>query len=225
MATAADLTSRIEAVLARPDATRVDLERFCASARDRRIYGVCVNGSRVELARALLEDTALKITALVSFPLGVADSDTKRFETESAIDLGAHEIEVVINIGRLKDNDHRYVLRELRDIAEAGDERCVKAVFEMSLLTPEEQKAACEMVIDSGAQFITTGTGLVARPAPAQIQSLRQALGPKFGIKATGISDLQQASELVSAGATRLGIDAAVLTRIPLVSPPSGSPT
>jgi len=97
---------------------RRDIEQLCAEARAEGSHCVCVNGSHVELACALLEDSEVKVTGLIAFPLGAADTDAKRYETEVAIDHGAQEIEMVLNIGRLKDGDHRYVLRELRDIAE-----------------------------------------------------------------------------------------------------------
>src|SRR5579863_2614288 len=139
-------------------ATRRDIEKLCADARAQNFHGVCVNGSRVELARVLLEDTDAQVVALVGFPLGAADSDAKRYEIEIAVDHGAHELEVVLNIGRLRDGDHRYVLRELRDLVEAADERPVKAVLETHLLTRDETILACELAIDSGARFVVSST-------------------------------------------------------------------
>ena len=120
----------------------------------RGFHGVCVGGSRVELACSLLEDTEVKVTGLVGFPFGAGDSDAKRYETEVAIDHGAQEIETVLNVGRLKDGDHGYVLRELRDIAEAADQRPVKVILETSLLTLEEKNLACQLVLDSGAHCV-----------------------------------------------------------------------
>jgi deoxyribose-phosphate aldolase len=164
-----------------------------------------VCSSRVELARTLLEDSEVKVTALVGFPLGAADGDAKRYETEVAIDHGAQEIETVLNIGRLREGDHRYVLRELRDIAEAADERPVKVILETGLLTPEERNLACRLVLDSGAHCVCTGTGLESAATVQEVQSLRAAVGEKFGVKAAGLHDLQTASALIEAGATRLG--------------------
>jgi len=205
----AELVRRLERTLARPDATRRDIEQLCAEARAQGFHGVCVGGSRVELARTLLEDSEVKVTALVGFPLGAADADAKRYETEVAVDHGAQEIETVLNIGRLKDGDRRYVLRELRDIAEAADERSVKVILETGLLTPEERVLACQLVLESGVHCVCTGTGLGSAATAADVQSLRAAVGDKFGVKAAGISDLQNALALIEAGATRLGITAA----------------
>jgi deoxyribose-phosphate aldolase len=201
----AELARRLERTLVRPDATRQDLERLCAEARAQSFHSVCVNGSRVELARTLLEASEVKVTGLVGFPLGAADADAKRYETEVAIDHGAQEVEMVLNIGRLKDGDHRHVLRELRDIAEAADERRVKVILEMGLLTPEQVRLACELALDSGVHCVCTGTGLKSAATVPEVQSLRAAVGEKFGVKAAGLIDLQTAPALVAAGASRLG--------------------
>ena len=123
-----------------------------------------------------------------------------------AIDHGAQEIEAVLSIGRLKDGDHHLVLRELRDIAEAADERHVKVILEMSLLTVEEVNLACQLVLDSGAHCVCTGTGLKSAPTVQDVQGLRAAVGEKFGVKAAGLRDAQTALALIEAGATRLGV-------------------
>ena len=168
-------------------------------------HAVCVCGSQVELACSLLEDSEVKVTGMVGFPLGAADADAKRYETEVAIDHGAQEIETVLNVGRLKDGDHGYVLRELRDIAEAADERHVKVILQTELLTPEEVRLACELALDSGAHCVCTGTGLRSAATVQDVQSLRAAVGEKFGVKAAGLSDAQTALAMIDAGATRIG--------------------
>ena len=201
-----ELIRRLDHTLVRPEATRQDLEKVCATARAHVFHSVCVSGSRVELARTLLEDSAVRVTGLVGFPLGASDADAKRYETEVAIDHGAQEIETVLNIGRLKDGDHHYVLRELRDIAEAADERPVKVILETGLLTPEQRDLACQLVLDSGAHCVCTGTGLRTPATIDDVRSLRAAVGAKFGVKAAGLSDLQGALAVIEAGATRLGM-------------------
>ena len=144
---AQDLARCIDHTLLRADAVAKDIERLCAEAREHRFYAVCVNGSWVVQARHLLDGSAVKVATVVGFPLGAMDSDTKRFETEAAIDNGAQEIDVVINLGRLKDGNYDYVLRELRDVAEAADERPVKVILETGLLTHEEKIRACRLVL------------------------------------------------------------------------------
>jgi deoxyribose-phosphate aldolase len=212
----AELARCLEHTLVRPDARRRDLEQLCAVARAQGSHGVCVCGSQVELARSLLEDTEVKVTGLVGFPLGAADADAKRYETEVAIDHGAQEIETVLNVGRLKDGDHRYVLRELRDIAEAADQRPVKVILETELLTPEEVRRACELALDSGVHCVCTGTGLRSAATVQDVQSLRAAVGEKFGIKAAGLSDAKTALALMEAGASRLGAAEGVAVLRPL---------
>ena len=199
-----ELVRRLDLTLARPEATRRDLEALCAAARAGRGHSFGGSSSRVELARTLLDNSEVRVTGLVGFPLGAAEADAKRYETEVAVDLGAQEIETVLNIGRLKDGDHRYVLRELRDIAEAADEQPVKVILETSLLTPEERTLACSLALDSGVHCVCTGTGVTAATVE-DVRSLRAAVGEKFGVKAAGFSDLPTALALVEAGASRLG--------------------
>ncbi len=211
---------RVELALFKADATRQDLEKLCADARARNFHGVCVNGSRVELARTILEDTDAQVTALIGFPLGAADSDAKRYEIEIAVDHGAHELEAVLNIGRLKEGDHRYVLRELRDLVEAADERPVKVVLKTHLLTREETILACELVIDSGAQFVVNATDYHAPAVTVEeVAWLRKLAGENLGVKAVGgISDERTLLALLEAGAARIGTTATLT----LTEEPSG---
>lgn len=203
----ADLAACIDWTLAGPLALKQDVETFCAEARKRKIRSVCVPGFRVEMAYAFLEETEVKVTGLVGFPYGVSDPDVKRFEAETAVDQGAGEIEFVTNLAMFKDGEHKAVLREMRDIVEAAEERPVKVVVETSLLDDEETRLICALVLDSGARFLTTSAGI--NPASVEeVRRLREMLGPKFGIKAAGgIRDRSLASALVEAGATCLSID------------------
>jgi deoxyribose-phosphate aldolase len=197
-----DLPSLIELPLWRIDATAKDVEDICRKAREQKLHGVCVATSRVELAASFLEDSPLKITALVG-TAGNEDGDVKRYETETAIDFGAQEIEVCLNVGRLKDGDRKYVLRELRDVAEAADERIVKVELRPRLLTKEELQLACALVLDSGAHYISAR--YITAPNLEDIKACREAVGPKFGVKASEeIMDTKLALALIEAGATRL---------------------
>lgn len=201
----AELASWLEVALTRPDATRSEVEHFCTRAREQALYGVVVHGVRVELARAVLDDSPLKITALVSYPLGAADADVKRYATEVAIDHGAHEIEFVANLGRLKDGDHAGVLRELRDIVEAADERPVKAIFEFRYLNPEQRRLVCDLVADSGVALLAVSSGLIGPAAAAEVRQAQEWLGRAAGVKAAGVADAALAQALLEAGAARLG--------------------
>ena len=207
-----NLARYIDHTLLKPEASLKDIERLCAEARSYNFYAVCVNGSWVTQARHFLDGSDVKVATVVGFPLGATDSDTKRFETEAAIDNGAQEIDVVINIGRLKDGDDEYVLRELRDVVEAAAERPVKVIIETCLLTNAEKIRACRIVLDAGAQFVKTSTGFSTGGATVEdVKLLREIVGEKFGVKAAGgIRDTQTALAMIEAGATRLGTSSGV---------------
>jgi deoxyribose-phosphate aldolase len=208
----AKLAAFIDHTILKADATAKDIERLCAEAREHKFYSVCVNGSRVAQTRHLLEGTDVKVASVVGFPLGAMTADAKRFETEAAIDDGAQEIDVVLDVGRLKDGDDKYVLRELCDVVEAADERTVKVILEACLLTDAEKIRACKLVVESGAHFVKTSTGFGTGGATvADVKLMRETVGPKFGVKASGgIRDAKTALAMIEAGATRLGTSASV---------------
>ncbi len=202
----------IDHTLLKPEATAADIEKLCREAIEHRFWSVCVNGSRVAQAYALVENSGVKVACTVGFPLGAMTTDAKRLEVEAAVDDGAQEIDVVLNIGRLKDGDAAYVLRELRDLVEAADERTVKVILETCLLTREEKIRACGLVVESGAHFVKTSTGFSSGGATTHdIQLMRECVGEKFGVKASGgIRDATVAQGMILAGATRLGTSAGV---------------
>jgi len=208
----AQLAAFIDHTILKADATARDIGKVCAEARQYKFCCVCVNGSRVAEARHLLEGSDVKVSGVVGLPLGAMSADVKRFETEAAIDDGAQEIDVVLNVGRLKDGDDRYLLRELCDVVEAADERTVKVILETCLLTDEQKVRACKLVAESGAHFVKTSTGFSTGGATvADVRLLRETVGPKFGVKASGgIRDTKTALAMIEAGASRLGTSAGV---------------
>jgi deoxyribose-phosphate aldolase len=206
------LAAYIDHTLLKADTMARDIENLCAEARENQFYSVCVNGSWVGQACHFLEGTGVKVASVVGFPLGAMSLDVKRFEAEAAIDDGAHEIDVVLNVGRLKAGDDKYVLRELRDVVEAADEWPVKVILETCLLTREEKIRACKLVVESGARFVKTSTGFSTGGATVEdVKLMRETVGPKFGVKASGgIRDTKTALAMIEAGATRLGTSAGV---------------
>jgi len=200
----------IDHTLLAADVAAKDIERICAEARERNFYSVCVNGCWVATAYHRLEESDIKVVGVVGFPLGAMTSDTKRFEAEAAVDDGAHEIDMVLNIARLKAGDDKYVLREIIDVVEAADERPVKVILETCLLSDEEIIRACHLVVESGAQFVKTSTGFSSGGATeADVKLIRATVGPKFGLAASGnISEARTAFAMIEAGATRLGTSA-----------------
>ncbi len=210
--TPAQLAAYIDHTLLKPDASREQIEKLCAEAREHQFHSVCVNGCWVEAARTFLEGSEVKVAAVVGFPLGAMSADVKRYETDAAIDDGAQEIDVVLNIARLKAGDHKFIFRELVDVVEDADERPVKVIMETCLLTEADKILACQLIVESGAQFVKTSTGFSTGGATiADVKLLRATVGPKFGVKASGgIRDTATALAMIEAGATRLGTSAGI---------------
>jgi len=193
-----EFLDRTELVLVRPDVTRKEIASLCLHARANNFRAICVNSSRVAEAFVLLEESDVKVISTIGFPIGAADSDVKRYETEVAIDNGAQEFEVVLNLGHLKDREEANMLRELRDIVDAAEERPVSILLGAKLLTKEEQLFICNLALESGAKFVNAGNANIET-----IKLLRETLGKKFGIKVTGeMADAQTALELIEIGAT-----------------------
>ncbi len=210
--TPAGLARYIEHTLLSADASAGDIETICAEAREHNFFSVCVNGSWVAAARHFLDGSDVRVVGSVGFPLGAMAADVKRFETEVAVDDGAHEIDVVLNVARLKAGEDQYVLRELIDVVEAADERTVKVILETCLLNDAEKVRACKLVVESGAHFVKTSTGFSTAGATiADVKLMRETVGPKFGVKASGgVRDAQTALAMIAAGATRLGTSSGI---------------
>jgi deoxyribose-phosphate aldolase len=210
MKTPQEIARCVESAIHAATATSQDIEKLCVAAREQQFHSVCVSGCQVEVARAVLEESNVQVVALVGFPLGLSDPDVKRYETEVAVDNGAHEIDFVANLGRLKDGDRNFVLREMRDIVEAADERPVKVVIETSLLTREEKILVCELALDSGVQFVATSADFHAAAVTVEdVKLLSETLGDQVGVKAAGdVRDWKTAASLLEAGAKRIGTTA-----------------
>lgn len=209
MVVPAELASRVDRVLYSLAASTAEVEAVCAEAEEQRLRAVCVPGSRIALVAARLEETPVKTVALVGLPLGAADSDVKRYETEVAVDCGAQEIEVALNHGWLKEGNSTALLRELRDVSEAADVRPVCVVLEPSRLLREEVILACHLILDSGATGVAAGSGFWpdTRATVEQVALLRAATSPEFIVKAAVDNwEAQAAQALLDAGATRLGL-------------------
>ena len=202
-----ELASYIDHTLLKPDATRAQLEQLCAEAAEHQFSTVCVNGSRVELAYSLLEDSDVQVCTVVGFPLGAMDADAKRYETEVAVDLGASEIDMVMNVGRFKDGEHDYIVREIRDVVEAADDRVVKVILETCLLANDELAQACKLVTQAQAHFVKTSTGFgIAGATLEHVRLMRETVGQFAGVKAAGgVRNGNDAQAMIEAGATRIG--------------------
>lgn len=206
--TPAELATRTDVAFWKPAVMPKEFAALCASVRARNGRALGVNGSRVLLAAAGLEESSVQLIALVGFPLGTGDSDVKRYEVEVAIDFGAQEIELVLNLDHLKNANHKAMLREINDIVEAADERPVCAVLETRALTRAEIVTISGALSDSGIKTVSTGTDFWpdTRVDADDIKAIRDALDAKIAIKAVGnIRDLETAQALLDAGAARIG--------------------
>ena len=202
-----ELARYIDHTLLKPEATRAQIEQLCAEAAEHQFASVCVNGSRVELAYSLLEESEVQVCTVVGFPLGAMDADAKRYETEAAVDTGAQEIDMVMNVGRFRDGEHDYIVREIRDVVEAADDRIVKVILETCLLTDDEIAQACKLVVQAQAHFVKTSTGFnSARATLKHVKLMRETVGQFAGVKAAGgVRNAADAQAMIEAGATRIG--------------------
>ncbi len=206
--TTSDLAAKTDLAFWKPAVTPKEFAALCATARAKNARALSVNGGRILLAAAGLEDSPVQLIALVGFPLGTGDSDVKRYEVEVAIDFGAQEIELVLNLDHLKNANHKAMLREINDIVAAADERPVCAVLETRALTRAEIVTISAALSDSGIKTVSTGTDFWpdTRVDADDIKAIRDALDPKIAIKAVGnIRDLETAQALLDAGAARIG--------------------
>ncbi len=210
--TSEEFAGLIDHTLLSPTATGADYKQLCVEAVECGFYSVCVPSSRVELAVSETEDSSVRVCSVVGFPFGYADADSKRYETEVAVDLGAHEIDVVLNLGLVKEKADSHIFRELRDVVEAADERPVKVILETGLLDEDEIVRLLELFKKTGAHFVKTSTGFGPRGASVEdVQLLREHVGPGYGVKASGgIRDCPTALAMIEAGANRLGTSASV---------------
>lgn len=207
-----DLAPLIEHTLLKPEATRRDIRRVCDEAKRFHFRGVCVNPVFVEEARRQLAGTDCLVITVVGFPLGANLTATKVEETRHVIQLGAHEIDMVIALGALKDGDYSAAYHDISAVVEVAGLIPVKVIIEAGLLEEPEKIAACVLSIRAGAAFVKTSTGFTARGATVEdVRLMRAIVGDRLGIKAAGgIRDFRSARALLEAGASRLGCSASV---------------
>jgi deoxyribose-phosphate aldolase len=209
----ADVAKYIDHTLLKPEATQDQFEQLCDEAAEFSFYSVCVNSYWVEFCARRLRGKAVKICSVIGFPLGAMDSRSKAFETRGAIDNGASEIDMVINVGALKSGDLMTVEKDINAVARACRSTTVlKVIIETCLLTDDEKVLACEISKGAGAQFVKTSTGFSKGGATAHdIALMRRVVGPSMGIKASGgVRTYEDARLMIESGATRIGASASV---------------
>jgi len=205
-----ELNKYIDHTLLKPEATEAQICALCDEALEYDFYSVCVNSCHVPLAVEKLSGSDVKVAAVAGFPLGAMSTSSKVFEAREAVEAGASEIDMVINVGALKEGRYEYVLHEIAALVDVCP--CLKVIIETCLLTDEEIVKACELVVQAGADFVKTSTGFSTGGATAEAVSLmRQTVGDKAKIKASGgIRTLADAKKFIELGADRLGCSAGV---------------
>ncbi len=203
----------IDHTLLKPASTEEQVKKICKEAKEYGFASVCVNAYYTLLVRNELEGSNVKTCVVVGFPLGATIKEVKAFETKQAIENGAQEIDMVINIGALKDKKYDVVKEDIKAVVEAAKGKAlVKVILETCLLTDEEKVKACEICKEAGADFVKTSTGFSTGGATTHdIKLMRETVGPDMGVKASGgVRTKEDADAVIAAGASRIGASASI---------------
>ncbi|MCA1056194.1 deoxyribose-phosphate aldolase [Rossellomorea aquimaris] len=208
-----NIASMIDHTLLKPESTKEQVEVLCQEAKEFKFASVCVNPTWVNYSSELLKGTEVKVCTVIGFPLGASTPETKAFETKDAIEKGATEVDMVINIGALKSGDYELVKRDIEAVVAASKGKALsKVIIETCLLTDEEKVKACELSVEAGADYVKTSTGFSTGGATVEdIALMRKTVGPDIGVKASGgVRSAEDAQAMIEAGATRLGASSGV---------------
>ena len=210
---ASELAKYIDHTLLKPDALRAAIDKVCEEAIQYKFKSVCVNSTWVPYVTKKLQRTGVLVCSVVGFPLGAMESRAKAFETRQAIENGAREIDMVINVGALKSGDLKTVEEDIRAVRRATRGTTIlKVIIETCLLNNDEKVIACELAKKAGADFVKTSTGFAGGGATVEdVTLMRRTVGPDIGVKASGgVRDYETAIAMINAGATRLGTSSGV---------------
>ncbi|MCF0148959.1 MAG: deoxyribose-phosphate aldolase [Clostridium sp.] len=208
-----DLARMIDHTILKPEATEKEIETLCKEALEYNFASVCVNPSMVEKAAELLKGSDVKVCTVIGFPLGATTTEVKAFETEDVIKKGATEVDMVINVGKLKDGNLEYVKKDIEAVVNAAKGKALtKVIIETCLLTDEEKVTACKLSKEAGSDFVKTSTGFSTGGATASdIKLMRETVGKELGVKASGgVRSLEDAMAMIENGATRIGASASI---------------
>ncbi len=206
------LNKYIDHTLLKADATKEQITKLCNEAKEHDFASVCVNTCYVPLCADLLKDSDVKVCCVVGFPLGAMDTVSKAFEAKTAVSSGASEVDMVINIGALKDKDYDFVTKDIEAVVNASKPAIVKVIIETCLLTDEEKVEACKCAMKANAEFVKTSTGFSSAGATVQdVALMRKTVGTVCKVKAAGgIRSYEDAMKMIDAGADRLGCSAGI---------------
>ena len=206
------LNKYIDHTILKATASGTDVQKLCEEAIEHEFYSVCVNGCYVVDAKHLLQGTDVKIAAVVGFPLGAMTTAAKVFEAKEAVENGASEIDMVINVAKLKDGEFEYVENEIRQIKEAIGDNVLKVIIETCYLTDEEKVKACELSLAAKADFVKTSTGFGTEGATYEdVKLMKSVVGDNAKVKASGgVRDKETAQKYIDLGAERLGTSSGI---------------
>ena len=207
------IAQMIDHTLLKADTTAKQIEVLCQEAAEYKFASVCVNPTWVKKCAELLKDSEVKVCTVIGFPLGANTPEVKAFETTQAIQDGAEEVDMVINIGALKDGNNELVERDIKAVVDAAKGKALtKVIIETCLLTEEEKVRACELAVKAGADYVKTSTGFSTGGATKEdIALMRKTVGPEIGVKASGgVRNAEDAEVMIAAGATRIGASAGI---------------
>lgn len=206
------LNKYIDHTLLKATATIDDVKQLCREAKEHDFYAVCVNGCYVELARTELENSDVKVAAVIGFPLGAMSTRSKIEEAKACVEDGADEIDMVINVGLLKSGRYKIVENEIAGIKKAIGNAVLKVIIETCYLSEEEKKLACRAAMNAGADFVKTSTGFGTGGATLEdVKLMKEVVGDKLQIKASGgIKDAETAKEYIDLGVSRIGTSSGI---------------
>lgn len=207
------LNQMIDHTALKPDVTKEDILQLVEEAKEYQFFSVCVNPTWVKLASEKLAGTSVAVCTVIGFPLGANTTAVKAFETKNAIENGATEVDMVINVGELKSGNTEYVRQDIQAVVEAAkDQALVKVILETCLLTDEEIRLASQLSKEAGADFVKTSTGFSIGGATVEaVKIMRETVGSEMGVKASGgIHNADDAEQMIAAGATRIGASAGI---------------
>ncbi|AUM62636.1 deoxyribose-phosphate aldolase [Spiroplasma monobiae] len=207
-----NLNKYIDHTLLKADAKKSEIEKICAEAKEFDFATVCINPGQITFAKSLLEGTNVGITTVVGFPLGATTSEVKAFETKQAIENGATEIDMVINIGAVKDANWDLVLNDMKAVKSSAPNNCVKVILENCLLTKEEITKCCELALEAKLEFVKTSTGFSTGGATFEdVALMKSIVKDNAKVKAAGgVRTYDDAIKMIENGADRLGTSGGV---------------
>lgn len=202
----------IDNTLLKADATKADILKLCEESKEYHFKSVCINPDFIPYAKEILKGSDVLVCTVIGFPLGSMSTKAKAFEAKDAIEMGADEVDMVINISALKDKNYEYVLNDIKAVREVSKGHTLKVILECCLLTKEEIVEACKLCVEAKADFVKTSTGFSKWGAKVEdVKLMRETVGPEMGVKASGgVRTHEEMLEMVKNGATRMGTSSGV---------------